>query len=91
MNRYTNVKKVDIHFIYDLANGNRRVAVRFATVDETPVNSEMDFVRGISIDAAMIRETPAIFEHVHHVMSVSCGAYRLMATISNTYWDTLMS
>ncbi|GFS58852.1 uncharacterized protein TNCV_4271401 [Trichonephila clavipes] len=28
MNRYTKTKFVDIHFIYDLANGNGRVAIR---------------------------------------------------------------
>ncbi|GFT07752.1 hypothetical protein TNCV_1213611 [Trichonephila clavipes] len=29
INRYTNSKLADIHFFYDLANGNERVAVRF--------------------------------------------------------------
>ncbi|GFU07935.1 hypothetical protein TNCV_2271541 [Trichonephila clavipes] len=28
MNRYTNVELVDIHFIYSVANGDGRVAVR---------------------------------------------------------------
>ncbi|GFU83525.1 hypothetical protein TNCV_4217851 [Trichonephila clavipes] len=74
MNRYTNSELVDIHFIYDLANGNGRFAVRLygeryptrrqpnhqtlarvhqnlaehgsfrATIDDTPINSEMDLV-----------------------------------------------
>ncbi|GFW47606.1 hypothetical protein TNCV_583181 [Trichonephila clavipes] len=33
MNRYTNTELTDIHFIYDPAHGNRRVAVWFYEED----------------------------------------------------------
>lgn len=43
-------------------------------VYDTPVNSEMDLVARISIAAAMIRETPGIFENVRQSMSRRCRA-----------------
>ncbi|GFW79299.1 hypothetical protein TNCV_2477061 [Trichonephila clavipes] len=45
-----------------------------ATIDDTPVNSEMDLVARISITADTIHETPGISEHVHQSMSRRCCA-----------------
>ncbi|GFV28720.1 hypothetical protein TNCV_3986701 [Trichonephila clavipes] len=41
-----------------------RCGVKKSLMYDTPVNSEMDLVTRIPIAAAMIRETPGIFEHV---------------------------
>ncbi|GFU11502.1 hypothetical protein TNCV_3464181 [Trichonephila clavipes] len=58
INRYTNAVLAGIHFIYGLANGNGCVAVRLATIDDTPIHSEMDLVERVSIDYATIHEMP---------------------------------
>ncbi|GFV63815.1 hypothetical protein TNCV_2278191 [Trichonephila clavipes] len=51
-----------------LANGNGFVVLRLVTIDETLVNSEMDVMAQISIDAATVREIPCIIEHVRKSM-----------------------
>ncbi|GFV96926.1 hypothetical protein TNCV_4351391 [Trichonephila clavipes] len=74
MNSYTNAELVNIHFIYGLANGSGRVAVRLTMIDDMPINSEMDLVARFSITAATICETPGIFEHVRQSVLFRCSA-----------------
>ncbi|GFU33374.1 hypothetical protein TNCV_4362111 [Trichonephila clavipes] len=45
-------------------------------IDETPVNSKMDLVAGMSIAAATIRETSGIAEYVRQSMFRRCRACR---------------
>ncbi|GFY06993.1 hypothetical protein TNCV_4202641 [Trichonephila clavipes] len=155
MNRYTNAELVDIHFIYDLANGNGRVAVRLhgqhmmnmshcmsaeladihfiyglangsgcaavwlygeryptrwqwnhqtftrlhqnlakhgsfrVTIDDTPVNSEMDLVARISIASATIRETHGLrFAHAFRCNYGSSGCSQPLLQVCTRHSET---
>ncbi|GFW29224.1 hypothetical protein TNCV_4132981 [Trichonephila clavipes] len=63
-----------------------------ATIDDTPVNSEMDLVARISIASATIRESP-MFSHIYANpcrIGTVC-AYMPMVEISNTSCYAFMS
>ncbi|GFW24336.1 uncharacterized protein TNCV_605831 [Trichonephila clavipes] len=59
-----------------------------ATIDETPVNSEMDLAAQISISTATSHETPGIFDNVHRSVSRLCFR-RWFAVSGILYKDTL--